>query len=117
MSMSQEVLHIIASTTMGVIGSIAGFLVGDGKGVKSLVAAGFVGGVTAYTIPPIIILVIHAYTELKIDEHVAMSISGFVGAISWSLLISLKATIPNLLGAWSLNYGSNRSKESNKKDK
>ena len=102
--------------TIGTAGGIASFLVGNGTGLRNLLAAGFVGGFAAVVFPPMIIYGLEQYNIIFADEKLVMGISGFIGAISWQLLTTIKAVVPDLLNIILRRFGYDKPKEDYKEN-
>jgi len=82
---------------MGVLGGIAGYLVDNKHGYKLLLAAGFVGGFSALVFPPLIVFGVELHTDILVNESVSGALSGFIGAVSWHLIMAIKEAIPSII--------------------
>jgi hypothetical protein len=89
----QELINI----AIGVAGGLVGFLVGEGNGLKLLVSSLIVGGFAAIVFPPVIEFLLKDYANIIISQDIRTSITGAVGAVSWQLIITLKAALPLLI--------------------
>ena len=87
----------LVTLAVGTIGGLVGFLVSEGKTLSLGISAIIVGGFSAFIFTPLIIAVVELYGKIVIVDDVKISITGSIAAVSWQLVISLKAILPTLI--------------------
>lgn len=85
----------LITLAVGTVGGLVGFLVSDGKSITLGISSIIVGGFAAFTFTPLIIHLIELQ-GFKVVDDIRVSITGSIAAVSWQLVITMKAAIPAL---------------------